>query len=158
MTRLGSTARSAYVPSGGWSKGVCFKNVSRGRVKHEYAESATKAVKSRPSARPLGPTPGPPSRETGVPPSEDGVRGIAAYRETWPPSFTLAAAGCIVRDRLARRQRRGGRGLLARPAALRHARELERDPSDRLRLTVGLQRDGDRRVVTHEHHSFPDKT
>jgi hypothetical protein len=73
---------------------IClFKNVSRGRVKHEHAELATKAVKSRPSARPLGPTPGPPSRETDVPPSEDGVRGIAAYRETWPPSFTWQRQG-----------------------------------------------------------------
>ena len=33
--------------------------------------------------------------------------------------------------------------------------ELERDPGNRLRLTVGLQRDGDRWVVTDEHHSFP---
>jgi ketosteroid isomerase-like protein len=37
-------------------------------------------------------------------------------------------------------------------------KELQRDPSNRLRLTVGLRRDGDRWVVTHEHHSFPDKT
>jgi ketosteroid isomerase-like protein len=36
--------------------------------------------------------------------------------------------------------------------------QFERDPSNRLRLTVGLRRDGDRWVVTHEHHWFPDKT
>jgi ketosteroid isomerase-like protein len=34
--------------------------------------------------------------------------------------------------------------------------ELERNPGLRLRLTVGLRKDGGRWVVAHEHHSFPD--
>ena len=33
--------------------------------------------------------------------------------------------------------------------------EFRADPGRRLRLTLGLRRDGDRWVVAHEHHSFP---
>jgi ketosteroid isomerase-like protein len=33
--------------------------------------------------------------------------------------------------------------------------ELTRDPANRLRLTIGLRREGGRWVVSHEHHSFP---
>jgi ketosteroid isomerase-like protein len=36
--------------------------------------------------------------------------------------------------------------------------EFRKDPDNRLRLTIGLRRDGGRWVVSHEHHSFPDKT
>lgn len=35
--------------------------------------------------------------------------------------------------------------------------DLEREPGHRLRLTLGLRREGGRRVVAHEHHSFPDR-
>jgi ketosteroid isomerase-like protein len=34
--------------------------------------------------------------------------------------------------------------------------ELERDPEHRLRLTLGLHKEGARWIVTHEHHSFAD--
>jgi ketosteroid isomerase-like protein len=33
--------------------------------------------------------------------------------------------------------------------------ELRKDPDNRLRLTIGLRKDGGRWVVSHEHHSFP---
>ena len=36
--------------------------------------------------------------------------------------------------------------------------ELDDDPDNRLRLTLGLRRERGRWVVTHEHHSFPDKS
>jgi hypothetical protein len=36
--------------------------------------------------------------------------------------------------------------------------ELASDPSNRLRLTLGLRKQDGRWVVAHEHHSFPDKT
>ena len=36
--------------------------------------------------------------------------------------------------------------------------ELERDPAARLRLTIGLRRQTGRWIVTHEHHSFPDRS
>jgi len=32
-----------------------------------------------------------------VPPPHQGVRGIEAYRETWPPNFRVAAAAPFVR-------------------------------------------------------------
>jgi ketosteroid isomerase-like protein len=90
-----------------------------------------------------------------VPPSEDRVRGIAAYRKTCPPFFTWQRQ--VHRSRSSRSTSApGGRGLRVRAAALRHARGARaRPPGNRLRLTVGLQRDGDRWVVTHEPHSFP---
>ena len=34
-----------------------------------------------------------------VPPPEDGVRGQAAYRDTWPPFFEWQRAGSRVRHR-----------------------------------------------------------
>jgi ketosteroid isomerase-like protein len=36
--------------------------------------------------------------------------------------------------------------------------DFERDPEQRLRLSTGLSKVDDRWVVTHEHHSFADKT
>jgi len=33
--------------------------------------------------------------------------------------------------------------------------DLREDPQRRLRLTVGLRKEGERWVVAHEHHSFP---
>jgi ketosteroid isomerase-like protein len=36
--------------------------------------------------------------------------------------------------------------------------EFEKDPDNRLRLTLGLRKDDERWVVVHEHHSFPDKS
>jgi hypothetical protein len=36
--------------------------------------------------------------------------------------------------------------------------DFDRDPDQRLRLTIGLRQLDDRCVVTHEHHSFADTT
>lgn len=33
--------------------------------------------------------------------------------------------------------------------------ELTKDPDNRLRLTIGLRKEGGQWVVAHEHHSFP---
>jgi ketosteroid isomerase-like protein len=35
------------------------------------------------------------------------------------------------------------------------AQELAEKPANRLRLTLGLRKEGDRWLVAHEHHSFP---
>jgi uncharacterized protein (TIGR02246 family) len=93
-----------------------------------------------------------------VPPPEDGVRGIAAYRETWPPFFSWQRQGASFE--IVSLAVTAGEDVAFAYALLRSGtpEELERDPSNRLRLTVGLRREGDRWVVTHEHHSFPDKT
>jgi ketosteroid isomerase-like protein len=60
-----------------------------------------------------------------VPPPSDGVRGIDAYRETWPPFFTMAKAGRLFRDRLARHHRGRRCRVRVRVAALRNSRGTE---------------------------------
>jgi ketosteroid isomerase-like protein len=47
------------------------------------------------------------------------------------------------------------RELIERWAAAVREEELAKNPDVRLRLTVGLRREGGRWVVSHEHHSFP---
>jgi uncharacterized protein (TIGR02246 family) len=91
-----------------------------------------------------------------VPPPDDGVRGIDAYGETWPPFFDWqrrASFEIIELDVTA------GDDVAFAWALLRcgTADELERDPANRLRLTIGLRKEGNRWVVTHEHHSFAAK-
>jgi ketosteroid isomerase-like protein len=90
-----------------------------------------------------------------VPPPDDGVRGIDAYRDCWPPNFRVAAAGGGLRPGRGGRRGRRGRGLRPRAAALRTPEALAKEPDRRLRLTLGLRREAGRWVVAHEHHSFP---
>ena len=93
-----------------------------------------------------------------VPPPEDGVRGIEAYRETWPPFFQWQRQGAsfeiISLDVTA------GDDVAFAHALLRCGtpEELKQDPARRLRLTIGLRKQDGRWAVTHEHHSFTDKT
>jgi uncharacterized protein (TIGR02246 family) len=94
-----------------------------------------------------------------VPPPDDGVRGLEAYRQTWPPFFEWQRSGegsfeIVSLDVTA------GDDVAFAWALLRCGteEELRRDPGNRLRLTIGLRREGGRWVVAHEHHSFPDKS
>jgi uncharacterized protein (TIGR02246 family) len=93
-----------------------------------------------------------------VPPPDNGVRGIAAYRATWPPFFEWQAKGAsfeiVELDVVA------GDDVAFAYALLRCGmpEEFEKDPDNRLRLTLGLRKDDERWVVVHEHHSFPDKS
>ena len=91
-----------------------------------------------------------------VPPPYDGVRGIDAYRETWPPFFEW--------QRAARRSRSSSLDVTAgddvayahallRCGTPRGARRATRRTA--LRLTLGLRKEDGRWVVAHEHHSFP---
>jgi uncharacterized protein (TIGR02246 family) len=92
-----------------------------------------------------------------VPPPEDGVRGIDAYRETWPPFFKWQEQGAafeIVSLEV----------IASDDVAFAHAllrcgtkEELEKDSNNRLRLTIGLRKEDGRWTVSHEHHSFPAK-
>jgi uncharacterized protein (TIGR02246 family) len=93
-----------------------------------------------------------------VPPPAAGVRGIAAYRETWPPFFEWQAAGSSF-DILSL-EITAGDDVAFGHALLRCGteEELRADPENHLRLTVGLRKQNGRWVVTHEHHSFPSKT
>ena len=90
-----------------------------------------------------------------VPPPHDGLRGIDAYRGTWPPFFTWQRRGAsfdiVSLDVTA------GADVAFAYALLRCAtpEELATNPDNRLRLTIGLRKVDGRWVVTHEHHSFP---
>jgi len=90
-----------------------------------------------------------------VPPPERGVRGATAYRDVWPPFFEWQKAGASFD--IEEIEVTAGPDMAFAWVLLRcgTAEELERDPAKRLRLTIGLRRLGDRRLVTHEHHAFP---
>jgi uncharacterized protein (TIGR02246 family) len=89
-----------------------------------------------------------------VPPPNE-VRGIEAYRRTWPPFFEWQKQGAAFEieslDVIA------GADVAFATALLRCGtpEELRLDPGNRLRLTIGLRKEDGRWVVAHEHHSFP---
>jgi ketosteroid isomerase-like protein len=93
-----------------------------------------------------------------VPPPEDGVRGIDAYRGAWPDFFAWQRQGA--RFTITSMQVTAGADVAYAHALLLCGtpEELDRDPENRLRLTVGLRKEDGRWVVAHEHHSFPDRS
>lgn len=93
-----------------------------------------------------------------VPPPEGGIRGIEAYRDSWPGFFGWQASGAVFE--ITELDVTAGPDVAYAFALLRcgNADELARDPERRLRLTVGLRRDEGRWTVAHEHHSFVDAT
>ena len=93
-----------------------------------------------------------------VPPPEDGVRGIDAYRGTWPGFFEWQRTGAIFE--IISLDVTVGQEVAYAYALLRCGtpEELASDPDNRLRLTLGLRKEDGRWVVAHEHHSFPDKS
>jgi uncharacterized protein (TIGR02246 family) len=90
-----------------------------------------------------------------VPPPFDGVRGIDAYRASWPPFFEWQAQGATFAleslDVVAGGDVAFAYGLLR----CGMPDDFVRTPEIRLRLTIGLQKQAGRWVVLHEHHSFP---
>jgi uncharacterized protein (TIGR02246 family) len=91
-----------------------------------------------------------------VPPPNDGVRGIKAYRDTWPGFFRWQESGACFE--IVSLDVTAGADVAYAHALLRCGteEELRRDPTKRLRLTIGLRREHERWIVAHEHHSFPD--
>ena len=91
-----------------------------------------------------------------VPPPHDGVRGIAAYRDTWPGFFKWQASGGLFE--IVELDVTAGADVAFAWALLRCStpEHLRQRPEERLRLTVGLRREDGRWVVSHEHHSFAD--
>ena len=89
-----------------------------------------------------------------VPPPDDGVRGIDAYRETWPPFFKWQAEGASFE--IVSLEVTAGEDVAYAQALLRCGTpaELREAPGRRLRLTLGLRRQQGRWSVAHEHHSF----
>jgi uncharacterized protein (TIGR02246 family) len=92
-----------------------------------------------------------------VPPPSDGVRGLDAYRETWPPFFMWQEQGASFE--ILSLDVTAGEDVAFAYALLRCGtqEELRSDPENRLRLTIGLRKEGGRWLVAHEHHSFPHK-
>ncbi len=92
-----------------------------------------------------------------VPPPESGVRGIDAYRETWPPFFEWQKRGALFE--IVSLEVITGDDVAFAHALLRCGKEeeLKKDPDNRLRLTIGLRKERGRWMVAHEHHSFPYK-
>ena len=91
-----------------------------------------------------------------VPPPYEGVRGIDAYRETWPPFFEWQAQGAsfeIVSLDVTAGDQVGYAHALLRCGT---QKEFADNPENRSRLTLGLRKEESRWVVAHEHHSFPD--
>jgi uncharacterized protein (TIGR02246 family) len=90
-----------------------------------------------------------------VPPPKEGVRGIEAYRDTWPPFFEWQRRGAVFE--IVELAVTAGVDVAFAHALLRcgTSEELASDPDNRLRLTIGLRKEGGRWAVAHEHHSFP---
>jgi uncharacterized protein (TIGR02246 family) len=90
-----------------------------------------------------------------VPPPYEGVRGIDAYRETWPPFFEWQVRGASFE--IVSLDVTAGDDVAYAHALLRCGtqQELDDNPQNRLRLSLGLRKEGGRWVVAHEHHSFP---
>ncbi|SCL60424.1 conserved hypothetical protein [Micromonospora eburnea] len=90
-----------------------------------------------------------------VPPPQEGVRGIDAYREAWPPFFRWLDGGAVFE--IVRLEVTAGADVAFAHALLRcgEPEHLSQHPEHRLRITFGLRKEGGRWVVAHEHHSFP---
>jgi uncharacterized protein (TIGR02246 family) len=91
-----------------------------------------------------------------VPPPEQGVRGLKAYRASWPGFFEWQASGAVFE--IESLEVTTGADVAFAFALLTCAtpEALERNPERRLRLTIGLRKQDGRWVVSHEHHSFAD--
>ena len=89
-----------------------------------------------------------------VPPPQEGVRGIDAYRATWPSFFEWQRKGASFE--IVELVVTAGDDVAFAHALLRCGtpEELQQEPDRRLRLTIGLRRESGRWVVAHEHHSF----
>jgi uncharacterized protein (TIGR02246 family) len=89
-----------------------------------------------------------------VPPPEDGIRGIKAYREVWPPFFEFQKSGASFE--IVELQVSAGGSVAYAFALLRCGtpKELAEHPDKRLRLTLGLRKSNGKWSIAHEHHSF----
>jgi uncharacterized protein (TIGR02246 family) len=90
-----------------------------------------------------------------VPPPYEGVRGLAAYRRSWPAFFEWQAQGGTFE--IESLDVTAGDDVAFAQALLRcgTAESFADNPENRLRLTLGLRKEDGRWVVAHEHHSFP---
>jgi uncharacterized protein (TIGR02246 family) len=89
-----------------------------------------------------------------VPPPYDGLRGIDAYRESWPPFFEWQRQGASFE--IVELDVTAGADVAFAHALVRCGTpaEFAANPDNRLRMTIGLRKRNGRWLVTHEHHSF----
>jgi uncharacterized protein (TIGR02246 family) len=87
-----------------------------------------------------------------VPPPYEGVRGIDAYRESWPGFFEWQASGASFE--LTELDVTAGTDVAFARALLICGTTT--DTEQRLRLTLGLRKENGQWIVAHEHHSFSD--
>ena len=90
-----------------------------------------------------------------VPPPYDGVRGAAAYRDTWPPFFEYIDSGATFE--LLELDVTAGDSVAYAYGLLRcgTAEDFAANPDNRLRITMGLRKVGGRWLIAHQHHSLP---
>jgi uncharacterized protein (TIGR02246 family) len=90
-----------------------------------------------------------------VPPPYDGLRGIAAYRDSWPDFFEWQRQGAVFE--ITELEVTAGDDVAFAYALARCGKpeDFEQNPDNRLRMTFGLRKRDGRWVVTHEHGSFP---
>jgi len=91
-----------------------------------------------------------------VPPPHRGVRGMEEYRAAWPGFFSWQRSGAVFE--IAELEVTAGEEVAFAYALLRCGKPTEQEPvvEPRLRLSLGLRREDERWIVTHEHHSFAD--
>jgi uncharacterized protein (TIGR02246 family) len=89
-----------------------------------------------------------------VPPPHEGLRGLDAYRDSWPVFFEWLAKGGSFE--IVSLEVTAGEDVAYAHALLRcsTAQELAEHPETRLRLSIGLRKEDGRWMVAHEHHSF----
>ena len=84
------------------------------------------------------------------------VRGISAYRQTWPAFFKALTQG-VAAFEIVEVNITAGETVAFATALLRcdSTERLARDDTPRLRLTIGLRKVDGAWKIAHEHHSFP---
>ncbi|HEY4266130.1 MAG TPA: nuclear transport factor 2 family protein [Micropepsaceae bacterium] len=81
------------------------------------------------------------------------LRGIAAYRDSWPQFFD--ASPKPIRFDIMEMHITAGRDVAFATALMRCAIVEDGNADLDFRLTVGLRKIGGQWIVTHEHHSIP---
>jgi len=90
-----------------------------------------------------------------VPPPYEGLRGIDAYRDSWPEFFEWQRQGATFE--ITELDVTAGDDVAFAYALARCGKpeDFEKNPDNRLRMTFGLRKRDGRWIVTHEHGSFP---
>jgi uncharacterized protein (TIGR02246 family) len=89
-----------------------------------------------------------------VPPPQQGDRGIAEYRDSWPQFFDYLRQGAIFE--LVELAVTAGENVAFAYGLLRCGmpEDFVTQPDNRLRLTIGLRKLDGQWMVAHEHHSY----